>query len=634
MKNIETFMAKFSSCEAKQKLLSIFNSYIIANIITTGIDKEKISSKEFLFNGVNVQNYTLSSGIEAFSRFILIFIGIWLFSILILKCIHYYVKTINFQYALLLINVSLLGIVNVYKDQENINSMIAISGIVIAVYYYVIIKRKAFSLDDFTLSTKKGYILVGIGIGLYLFIAGGLTILRYINYHQNIFDSSIFCQMYYYMSKTLLPNTTVERQRLISHFSVHFAPIYYMLLPGFMIFKSPIYLAFMKTLLVASAAIPLYKLSRYKGLSNVMSAAISITYLLFPMLIGSNIGDGNGHILNENYFYPAFLVWLFYFLEKENYKAVWIFSILTLLVKEDAPIIIASVSLYIMLAKKSYYHGKRLFITAVIYFCVCTYLIMPQFGKEVLIASYYSNFIPNNGSAFPSMLYAIIFRPSYVLQQIFTQKKILFLIQLLAPVMFLPVLAIKKNKGFLLVIPIVLTSLLCKNPCYIYSFSSHHNMTPICIVFYLTILSLSSIKSRHLQTFFIMSSLSIACIFTTSYNSVKFKELQYYVDNRNNIKLIDTALNRIPKNASVTSTDNFSTKLTNRDSLYLYFNPTCDYVVLDLRSVGDKYGESIKDLLKKNDYGVFDYKRNLYLILSKNSSDKRNNEVYYQQFNK
>ena len=594
-----------------------------------------MSSIEFLYNGINAKNASVNGVIYEFSRFLLVFIGIWLISLLIIRIAQRYIKTVSFQYMLLLINIALFGVVNVYKDQGNINFIIAMSILVVASYYYIIIKKKVFSLEDFDISPKKSYVLVSAGFLLYLLVVGGITILRYINYHQNIFDSSIFCQMYYYMSKTFIPFTTVERQRLMCHLAVHFSPIYYTLLPGFMIFKSPIYLAFMKTLMLASAVIPIYKLSKFKGLSNFISSIISITYLLYPMLIASNIGDGNGHILNENYFYPALLIWIFYYIEKENFKAVWIFCILTLLVKEDAPIIIASIGLYLIIAKRSYYHGKRLFIISVLYFITCTYLIMPQFGKEALIASLYSNFVPSNGSAFLGIFYAFIFKPSYAIQQIFTQDKFQFLVQLLTPVLFLPFLSLKRNKsGVVLLIPIVLTSLLCINPSYIYMLSSHHNMTPICIVFYLTILSLSSIKSKRVQVFFILSCLCVTCIFTVSYNANKFKELQYFENNKENIQLIDTALNRIPANASVTSMDNFSTKLTNRDSLYLFFNPSCDYVVLDLRTAIGKENEKItKNLLKDEKYGIFDYKKGLYLILSKDSSTERNDEVCDEQFN-
>lgn len=623
------------------KILIFINTYLITQIISIYITKYKIGNKKFLFNGVRRPNYTSTKTQIALSKFFIIFISVFLLVFFSLKIIQSIKKNLKLQYILLLINIFLFAMVNAAKEQTNLVFAMTLSVIVVMTYYYIIIKKNAVTLENFDIKNRTGYILVSIGFLSYLIIVGGLTIIRYINFHQSIFDTSIFGQMYYYMGKNFQPYTTIERRRLVSHFAVHFAPAYYILLPGYLIFRSVIYLGIMKTILLASAAFPLYKLCKQKGLSNFLSVIIAITYLLSPMLISSNIGDGNGHILNENYFYPAFLIWLFYYIEKENYKAVWIFSILTLFVKEDGPFIIASIALYIILSKKSK-QGIYLFIASAFYFVACSYFIMPRFGKEVLFASMYSNFVPSNDSALFSIFYAFVFKPSYVLQQVFTHDKVTFLIQILAPILFLPLISLKKLENLVLIIPIILTSLLCKNPMYIYKFSSHHNMAPICILFFLTILTLSNIESKQMQFFLICSCLCVTCIIGVSYNIHKFTEVKYYIKNKDKIETIDAGLNKLPKNASVTASSSFTTKLTNRDNLYPFYNASCDFVVLDLTCIDQKYGNSIKELLKGaisgvynykgNSYGVYDYKKNLYLILEKNHSTEQNSFVYTQQF--
>ncbi len=644
MNFIETIKAKFNGDEKKLKILMVLNTYIITQSILVYMSKYKLDTRKFLFNGVSHPNSSHNSHV-AFGEYFATFLGICLLLYITLKVIQHFMKSLKFQYAVLLISILLFSIVNVIDDQTNIVFAITLSVIVVLIYYYVIIKKNIFDFENFEISDKKSYIIILVAFLCYLLIVGGLTVLRYINYHQDIWDTSIFCQMFHYLATTFEPNTTIERRKLISHFAIHFSPIYYTLLPGFLIFRTPIYLAIMKSILLASAAFPLYKLGKEKGLSNFLCVLISLTYLLSPMLISSNIGDGNGHILNENYFYPAILVWLFYYVEKGNLKAIWIFSILTLFVKEDGAIIVASVALYMLLSRKSKKHGLYLFVISGLYFVICTKYIMPSFGKEVLIASMYSNFVPSNGSEFLSIFYAFVFKPSYVLQQVFTDSKITFLLQLLTPLLFLPLVSLKKFQNLVLIIPIVMTSLLCKNHMYIYSFSSHHNMAPICIVFYLSILTLSTIKSKQLQSFLIISSLCVTCIFCVSYNTKKLSEIKYYEDNKTTINLLDKALDKIPQNASVSSTPSLSTKLTNRDILYPYNNNNtynCDYIVIDLRCIDEKFGYSIRNLLSgslfsgydynRRTYGVLDYKKNLYLILEKNHSNAKNDLVYSEQF--
>ncbi|MDP4087776.1 MAG: DUF2079 domain-containing protein [Bacillota bacterium] len=632
---------KFSSLKNRKRLLSLINSNILMQIIALYTAKQSIGSREYLLNGVSdevinninsAKDFKNSSVLPTFVHGFIFLVITWIVLFLLLHFIQHFIESINYQYTLLLINVTIWGLVNVYKVQGNIIFTIILSAVVLSVYYYVFIKKKLFNFEEFEISRRKSVILLITAFSCYVLLIGGLTVLRYLDYKQNIYDTSIFSQMYYYLSKWGLPYTTVERGKLLSHFAVHFSPIYYILLPGYMLFSSPVFLAIAKTLLLASGVFPLYKTCRHRGLSNICSIMLSVSYLLFPFLIASNIGDGDGHILNENYFYPALLFWIFYFIEVERFKPMWIFCIMTLLVKEDAPIILACIGLYLILYRKSNFHGKILFVLSAVYFFAVTKFIIPQFGEQYLIASYYNNFVPDSSLAFPAILYALIFKPSYVIQQIFTPGKLIFLCQLLIPLLLLPLQSLKKVRNLILVIPIVLTSLLCINPSYIYATASHHNMAPICICFYLTVLMLSEIKSKRRRFFLVLSILLVTSIFSTSYNIDKTKYLSYYIENRDSIKLIDSALSKIPEDVSVTATDGFSTKLTKRFTLTNFFNPSCDYAVIDMSNIGGNNKKTVQTLLKGNEYGVSDYKKNLYLILIKNYSTERNLSVYNDQF--
>lgn len=51
------------------------------------------------------------------------------------------------------------------------------------------------------------------------------------------------------------------------------------------------------------------------------------------------------------------ILWLFYFIEKDNLKGMIIFTILTLLIKEDAPVYAACIGLFVIVGKKKYRNG-------------------------------------------------------------------------------------------------------------------------------------------------------------------------------------------------------------------------------------------------------------------------------------
>ena len=79
-----------------------------------------------------------------------------------------------------------------------------------------------------------------------------ITCLRYKTYSAPNYDFGIFCQMFHYMKTTGLPMVTCERNELLSHFAVHISPIYYILLPFYYIFPSPLTLQIGQAVVLAS----------------------------------------------------------------------------------------------------------------------------------------------------------------------------------------------------------------------------------------------------------------------------------------------------------------------------------------------------------------------------------------------
>ena len=77
------------------------------------------------------------------------------------------------------------------------------------------------------------------GALVFALLVGLTSVLRYRDYGAPNFDFGIFVQMFYSMRRSFAPVTTVERDRLLSHFAVHLSPVYYLLLPVFFVF--PLY---------------------------------------------------------------------------------------------------------------------------------------------------------------------------------------------------------------------------------------------------------------------------------------------------------------------------------------------------------------------------------------------------------
>ena len=72
------------------------------------------------------------------------------------------------------------------------------------------------------------------------FVIGAITCYRYKVFATPNFDFGIFVNMFYNMKESGLPITTCERDVFLSHFVVHLSPIYYLILPFYMIFSTPL----------------------------------------------------------------------------------------------------------------------------------------------------------------------------------------------------------------------------------------------------------------------------------------------------------------------------------------------------------------------------------------------------------
>ena len=82
------------------------------------------------------------------------------------------------------------------------------------------------------------------------------------------FDIGIFSQMFHRMSTDLTAITTLERDRVLSHFAVHISPIFYLMLPFYKFLPHVETLEVLQIWVVFSAVIPLRLLLKRLNLSK------------------------------------------------------------------------------------------------------------------------------------------------------------------------------------------------------------------------------------------------------------------------------------------------------------------------------------------------------------------------------
>lgn len=485
---------------------------------------------------------------------------------------------------------------------------------VCAVYFYLFRDDKL-GLGDLKVPSWLCWVAVGTFAALFIGYVSAITVIRYTSYSASTFDLGIFAQMFHYMRTTGLPLTTCERDTLLSHFAVHFSPIYYVLLPGYMLFPSPAYLQIAQTVVLASGVIPLYLLVRQLGQSNRAAAIICIVYCMYPALMG-----GCSYDIHENCFLAPLLLWLFYCLEKNSALGIYISAVLTLFVKEDAAIFVACIGIYAFCYLKRRLHGAILFGVSVIYFVVVLALLS-TIGDGNFLSWRYSNFIQNSDQSFLQIVKVILLNPAYMLMQAFNEGKLEFVAQMLIPLACLPL--VNKQLGRLILLAPVLLLNLLTNYSYQYSTNFQYVFGAIAVLFYLAVCNLSRFKTAVRRTILPMMAVAtlLVLVVTQSYTTMYLKIPK---ERWEQFDRINAAIALVPDDASVSTTGYFLPHMANRDELYDYrANVQTEYIVLDLRP--DTEDINAATITKYHYLGYEDiaYEENLYIVMKFNDPAKK-----------
>ncbi len=442
---------------------------------------------------------------------------------------------------------------------------LAIVGALVMAY---VLHRGCFSFGLFDINKRMSVILICIVSFLFAFMIALVGVLRYETYVAPNFDFGIFVQMFHNMSETLAPNTTCERDYLLSHFAVHFSPICYLLLPVYWLFPYPNTLQIAQALILISGVIPVALLSKEKGFSNKATGVMAFLYCAFPAISLGCVYD-----FHENCFLLPLLLWVFYFGEKEKHIPLSVFTLLALLVKEDVFIYIVIYGIFLIISKKKYRTGALMCAGALVYFAI-SYTILTKSGLGIMSDTRFGNLIYVDGGLL-GVVKTLITNPGYALSQIFidmdgeSMNKMTYILKLLVPLAFLPLIT-KKMSRYILLTPMLLNLL----SSWVYqcdlNFQYHFGVTAFLI--FASILNAAEMKSESKRYAF-----AIACVCSFVLYVGMFMGTQAYLVQRQDMhkeifdKMDDVLTEYVPEDASVACTTFFVPHLADRAEVYETF---------------------------------------------------------------
>ena len=422
------------------------------------------------------------------------------------------------------------------------------------------------------------------------------------------FDIGIFSQMFERMKTDFTQITTLERDKALSHMAVHISPIYYLILPFYMLFPYVETLEVMQVLIVFSAVIPLCLILKKLQLPKLLNPFIIALLFLTPVMTTSG-----AYHLHENCFLPPLILWLFYALISEWRWRSILFVLLILFVKEDAALYVLALGLYFAFQKrftlsatfKKWLYAGTLALP-VLYFSLALFLLA-KYGEGAMV-SRYGHLLLEGEHGLPMVLKNIFLNPLYIIGSLFTGKKMGYIFLILFPLGFLPLVQRRFSTYFLL-IPLLAVNLLMDWP-YQFDIGFQYSYGSVTLLFIMAILAVDQL-SRHrvvgekvllaLVAASLVFSGTILYSFTRNWNF----EMKYYHDRKEFFDGLQSTLDSIPADASVLAAGGYTPGLRKHQELYDIFyhnnkalDPKIDYVVVPREMQDEKHGYSETATLK------------------------------------
>lgn len=449
-------------------------------------------------------------------------------------------------------------------------------------------------------------ILVILLAAFVAFVVAFSTICQFKSYGTSCYDMGIFIQMYHSMIHDLSLVTTCERGEFLSHLAVHFSPIYYLLLPFYFFFPSANTLLIAQAVMITLGVFPLIGICRKYHFRNGTTLFFCITYLFCAELIGPCY-----YHFHENAFLPMLLMFLFYAIEKKKPVMIYIFMALVLFVKEDAPIYIVCIGIYLLFRKDMTgirKHGAIMAAIGAAYFGVVTTL-MGKYGEGVMTSRTYGNLMIDQDAGFGEIIKTVILDPAYFISQLLREDTFLFFLSVMIPLGIMPLFT-KKFSRLMLFAPFVLMNLASG---YVYASNRDFQYvfgTATCLI-YATVINAADLRPKKRQMVAAYTAMASLFVAFSAFSGKVMWKYEYYRDNTERFSQQDEVLSSIPDDASVVCDTWFVPFLANRDEIYemndtLAAAPsTTDFVVVRISENYD-YNEGLLNKLETEGYTYYD----------------------------
>ncbi len=418
----------------------------------------------------------------------------------------------------------------------------------------------------------------------------------------------------------------------------HIQVIHLLLLPAHMVWPSHLLLELAESIALGSCTIPLFLMVRRRTNDDVAACLLAISWLFFFPMHFLDIA------IDQKTFRPVclglpFLFWMLHSAETGRYKLAWLFLLIGLSAKEDMALITAPLTaVSAMIAHRSIPSDQRLrnwslmaSAVSAVWLVAAVLVVIPAFRSGDVV--HYSRYFGDLGNSPGELVRTAITRPGLVLAQLISVRTLMYVLVFLCPIAFVvvrqPVHLLAGSLTFGMLSLIQLGNGPQEGGLPPVPF--HHFHAPLLpVIFWAAACAVAAFEKKATSTWSILPKnptaaalLVLCCCVATgvtgsllpfgagfwSEQSPFGRYALYYprdsVASERHIlersRMADVAVEQIPMQARVASTDFIHARLTHRQRSYDYSGyhravnepgkrvpEDCDYIVID---TGHRYSE-------------------------------------------
>ncbi|MEW6104149.1 MAG: DUF2079 domain-containing protein [bacterium] len=441
---------------------------------------------------------------------------------------------------------------------------------------------------------------------LYIAVYSYLSIIQYNGFFTGHFDLAYFDQIIWNAFYGRFFDPSLLGYNLLGE---HFSPMLFIFVPFYALWQDPRMLLILQSLFLGLGAIPIFLIARDKLQHNLLSLSLSFVYLLHPFLTRVVLFE-----FYEICLAPFFISLCFYFLQRRNWIAYFVFLFFSLMIKEEISLIVMTFGIYSFF-KKSTKIGVTTFLLGIFWACLSVGILIPKIRAATSHGlESYKHFGRYGalGLTPKEAIKNLVFKPHKTLIKALSPYIDKKLTNLFALIFSSSVFSIMGIEIFFLVLPVVLLHFLSSwDPQYLLTWQYPASIIPFTVISSTYGLSflLKKLKNQHLHFAFFPYFLSIAILsnyffglralnqktgtvhHAFSYDSTNHKtflsfpkeNLIYYYKTKEERKIFGVLKKIIPKERSLSVKDNLLAHFSHQKApLYSFPNiEKADYIIIN-----------------------------------------------------